>query len=194
MMEKYKIYQSNLIKDNHLLFVNDCSLLYEVIQKKLNTKDTTWNYHRYNTFILSAGSVLFFKLYKDLISQIKEFLPPEEDYAITCWLNYHVNDSQLKTSLGLNQGFHGHNVPYHGYISIDPQNTTTIFKNGLEIKNKIGQIYIGPGVSKLSKENEHNWDHYVKIDSPSFKPRITIAFDIIEIDNKMHDEMLIPIL
>ena len=82
---------------------------------------------------------------------------------------------------------HGHLYPYHGYISIDPQNTTTIFNNGLEIKNKPGQIYIGPG--RNWDENNEDWDHKVVINRKSSNPRITIAFDISDKIDKEHEEL-----
>ena len=46
----YKLYQSQLIKDNYSSFVENCSKVYNLIQNKFNTNDSTWNYYRYNIF------------------------------------------------------------------------------------------------------------------------------------------------
>lgn len=43
------------------------------------------------------------------------------------WLNYHDHDQVLD--------WHNHSAPYHGYISIEPQDTTTEFGDW-EIKMK----------------------------------------------------------
>ena len=40
-------------------------------------------------------------------------------------------------SIITNLPIHFHDSEYHGYISISPHFTTTIFKNGLHIKNKL---------------------------------------------------------
>ena len=191
----YKIYQSKLIEENHSSFVKNCSLLYNIIQHKLNTGDSTWNYYKYNVFVSTSRSILFYKLFKELNFYIRDFFQNDELAWMDCWLNYHVDDNQLRTKLGDKCGFHGHNVYCHGYISIDPQDTTTKFKNGLEIKNKIGQIYIGPG--HLYNDNIDiglGFDHYVELNSPSSKPRITIAFDIHTSQNFVHGGVSIPIL
>ena len=83
---------------------------------------------------------------------------------------------------------HGHSCQYHGYISIDPKNTTTLFKNGLQIDNKIGQIYIGPS-GGLSE-----WDHCVKINQPYRGNRITIGFDISTLQNTLLNPSFFPFL
>ena len=65
--------------------------------------------------------------------------------------------------------WHGHAFDYHGYISIDPQDTTTVFKDpDYQIKNYPGQIYFGPG-GRI---------HKVSVDSDFTQPRITLGFDI----------------
>ena len=64
-------------------------------------------------------------------------------------------------------GWHNHDWDYHGYISIDPKNTVTEFRN-YKIENKTGQIYFGPG------QREHR---VVCLDEFSDK-RLTIGFDV----------------
>ena len=75
------------------------------------------------------------------------------------WLNYHNHDQVL--------GWHNHDWDYHGYISIDPKNTITEFRD-YKIENKVGQIYFGPG------QKEHR---VVCLDEFS-DTRLTIGFDV----------------
>ena len=75
------------------------------------------------------------------------------------WLNYHNHDQVL--------GWHNHDWDYHGYISIDPKNTVTEFRD-YKIENKVGQIYFGLG------QREHR---VVCLDEFS-DTRLTIGFDV----------------
>jgi len=94
------------------------------------------------------------------------------------WLNFHSSDEVLKK--------HSHEWPFHGYISVDPKSTTTVFEK-YEIENKIGQIYIGPGGK--------GYEHYVRVNNPYEGKRITIGFDITDIPNRGYKNLgLTPIL
>lgn len=187
----YKLYQCNLIKENYNAYVNECNIAFNKIKKEIKSEDTTWNYYKYNLFYTTSTSILFYNLYKELNFYIRDFIGNDQPLWLQCWLNYHKNIKVLSNALGKDNGFHGHLSKYHGYISIDPQNTITKFRNGLEIKNKIGQVYIGPGDESIGKEN--GWDHLVEVVSPSLKPRITIAFDIETKPNLFKNNM-IPLL
>ena len=189
----YKIYQSSIISKHYDSFLRNCYEAYKVIQTKFNTNDTTWCYNQYNLLSLTSSSVLFYKMYKELNYNIREFIGDDRPLWIQSWLNYHIDDKHLQKSLGNKKGFHRHHACYHGYISIDPQNTKTKFRNGLEIQNKIGQIYIGPGDKGKELEND-SWDHYVDLISPSASPRITIAFDVITTQNILLENNFIPLL
>jgi|TARA_R110001592_G_scaffold130015_1_gene342945 hypothetical protein len=189
----YKIYQSSIISKHHNSFLKNCYEAKKLIQTKFNTNDTTWCYNKYNLLSLTSSSVLFYKMYKELNHNTREFIGDDRPLWIQSWLNYHIDDNHLQNSLGYKKGFHGHQSCYHGYISIDPQNTITKFRNGLEIENKIGQIYIGPG-NKGKKLENNSWDHYVDIITPSPSPRITIAFDIITTQNVVNHHYFIPLL
>ena len=192
---EYKILKSNLILDHHNDFVQICTSIYSYLNKQYDTPDTTWVYDKYNIFNLTSGNILFYKLYQELNYHIRSFVGDNRPLWLQSWVNYHSQEDTLKKSLGEEQGFHGHNAKYHGYISIDPQNTITIFRNGLEIPNKIGQLYLGPGAnSSITPPPEDPWDHYVKALTPFLKPRITIAFDISEYVNHALRSTFIPIL
>jgi hypothetical protein len=136
--------------------------------------------------------VLFYKLFKELNSYIRDFVGHSNPLWMHSWLNYHETPKKLSKILGKEQGYHGHASKYHGYISIDPQDTTTIFKNKLQINNKIGQIYIGPG-NFLLKDN-FDFDHCVIENSPITKPRITIGFNFHEEYNQLLSPCNIPLL
>jgi hypothetical protein len=187
-MENYKLYQSDLIKENHSDFINQCTSVYNLIQKNLNTKDTTWNFSKYNIFSLTSSSLLFYKLYKELNYHIRNFIGDDRPLWIQSWLNYHEgNEVERKLPP------HSHPWDYHGYISINPQDTTTIFHKGYEIQNKIGQIYLGKGTGQNNENPELT--HYVKINNPYAETRITIGFDITTSINKDLTNMIfIPLL
>jgi len=184
---EYKLYQSQLIKDNYQSFINNCKLSYNYLKKEYG-KDSTWNFDKYNIFILTSSSLLFYNLYKELNYCVRDFIGNSKPLWIQSWLNYHEG-KEVEQKLQS----HGHPWDYHGYISIEPQNTTTIFHKGYEIQNKIGQIYIGKG----NGQNNENPDltHYVKINQPYNGVRITIGFDIATTPNKFLGGMkFIPLL
>ena len=76
------------------------------------------------------------------------------------WLNFHKHDEVLD--------WHNHTWPYHGYICIEPQETTTVFEE-YEIKNEIGNIYFGSGFKPHKVRNDTQFDGI----------RMTIGFDVL---------------
>jgi hypothetical protein len=130
---------------------------------KDSTLDSTWDYRKYNIFSLAAGSVLFHQIYKELIWAVKDYLKDQDGSDtvwLESWLNYHKQDEVLD--------WHNHEYSFHGYISVDPKDTTTDFKE-YSIKNQSGNIYIGPG----------HRQHCVVVDKPYTDTRITLGFDLI---------------
>ena len=176
----YKLYQFDLIEKFHKEFLYDCKLLNNLLvnedfkEQIKKGEDLTWLYPHYNVFYHTSNNFLFYELFKYLVFCIKDFIKPTKPIWMQCWLNYHEGN-KVTEIIGEKKGFHSHSLDYHGYVSIDPQDTTTIFKNNLKIKNKIGQIYLGPG-QNIDKNG--GWEHYVKINSPYTTPRITLGFDI----------------
>ena len=186
----YKLYQSSFIKDNQEQFLQECFLHYKNIKDSFNIKDTTWKYNEYNIFVATSPSYIFYVLFNELNYHIRSFIGDNRPLWIQSWLNYHENDKILKKSLGL----HGHDTNYHGYISIDPQSTITKFRNGIEIINKIGQIYIGPS-SRNEQGKNGEWDHEVITLDKYTSPRITIAFDIADDSHyTLNPKTFIPLL
>ena len=124
-----------------------------------NGKDTS-GYSLYNVFALTSPSPYFYQLYRIFRNIVRLHLG-DGPIWFESWMNVHSPETVLD--------WHGHVFDYHGYISIDPQDTTTMFKDpDYQIKNYPGQIYFGPGGRM----------HKVSVDSDFTKPRITLGFDI----------------
>ena len=150
----YKLFQSQYIVDNQQSFIDQCLS----VKNSFGNKDTTWSYNEYNIFSVTSGSVYFYNLFKELRDIVKAEIPNKMLW-IQAWLNVHEQESLLD--------WHNHQWDYHGYISIDPKDTTTDFKK-YSIKNKVGQIYFGPG-DRLHKVNNLK---------PFSGKRITIGYDV----------------
>ena len=176
-MENYKLYQSNLITDNQLAFIEQCKMASSEIKKQLNTTDTTWNFDKYNIFSLTSSSILFYNLYKELNIYIRDFVGDDRPLWIQSWLNFHEGEEVEKALHS-----HMHEWDYHGYIPIDPQHTTTVFHKGYEIQNKAGQIYLG--LANGQENQRPDLTHYVRIDKPYNGTRITLGFDLATTPNK----------
>jgi len=162
----YLIRQSKFIKDNAKLFYKECLAGKDRHKIMFPTENsTTWNYKKYNVFSLTAGSPIFYKLLIELKKIIFEYLGTKEPLWFQSWLNIHTEDEVLN--------WHNHfGSTAHGYISINPEKTKTVFED-FEIDNKIGQIYIG----------ESNKKHKVVVLDGFKKKRITIAFDVLNLKN-----------
>lgn len=156
MENDYKLYQSEYILENYSNFLN----VIEELKITFHGKDSTELYNTYNVFSLTSGSLYFYNLYRELTTIIRKELP-NGPLWLQAWINIHKKDTVLS--------WHNHFWPYHGYISIEPQDTITEFE-GYEIKNKVGQIYFGPG---------HRL-HQVKNLSDYNGERITIGFDVTD--------------
>lgn len=150
----YKLFQSNYIVDHQQAFIDQC----QEIKLSFNGEDTTASYYKYNLFAITSGSIYFYNLFKELRNTIRQEIP-NKPLWFQAWVNMHTQDKVLD--------WHDHAWDYHGYISIDPKDTTTEFKE-YTIINKAGQIYFGPG-RRL---------HRVNVLTPYNGDRITIGYDI----------------
>ena len=158
-----KLYQSKIIQDNFEQFCNEVEIAYTFYTNRTGQLNPTKNYMKYNLFSFTAQSLLFYKLYKELNYFIRDYIGDDRPLWMQSWLNFHKPQAVLD--------LHDHHFTYHGYISVDPKNTTTVFPTvNQEIKNEIGQVYIGPGGERYA--------HYVKVNEPYNVHRITIGFDI----------------
>ena len=155
----YEVYKSDIVLENQKELIEDL----EFCMNTEVVKDFTWEYDKYNIFTLNPNSVVLHKLFKDLAGFIRYFVPDEHEHLwLQAWCNFHDANAFEHS--------HNHWWPYHGYISIRPHNTTTCFEQPeYEIKNEVGNIYIGRGFNR----------HFVRVDEGEFDtPRITIGFNV----------------
>jgi hypothetical protein len=168
---RYMLFKSSYIADCLPEILYQTSIIADTIKERLQSVDSnvTWLYKKYNVFAYASGSPAYFSIFKDLIDCIKiykaEYNLPTYNLWMRNWINYHDYDEVLK--------LHDHDVLAHGYISIDPQHTETVFVDDFDIErysviNSPGQIYLGPGRRK----------HYVKNLENYTNKRITIGLDL----------------
>jgi hypothetical protein len=152
----YQLTTSNTILNNKNTFVEECYGVKERLDY-LGIQDTTWDYSKYNIFTQTSGSELFWNLYKEICVDVRKYAGGGPLW-MQAWMNFHKSDQVLD--------WHNHEWEFHGYVSIDPKNSKTVFENW-EVQNKIGNIYIGPGHHKHKVEVLEPYDDY----------RITIGLD-----------------
>ena len=163
-MKKYTLYQSDYIIENQDEIIKDLNTAHANFKNAFPSQDssltaTSQGYRLYNIFAITSPSPHFYQIYSELRNLIREHFPTEKIW-FQSWLNFHDENEVL--------GWHNHNWDYHGYISIDPQDTNTVFE-GYTIENKVGQIYLGPG----------GINHKVENISPFVGKRLTIGFDLL---------------
>lgn len=175
-MNDYKIYKSDLIINNQNWILRDLGLAYKNFKHHFPHQDSTWGYRYYNIFSATSPSPIMYDLYAELKTYIRDFVGDDRKLWIQSWMNFHQANDVLD--------WHGHAWKYHGYISVDPKNTKTVFE-GYEIKNELGNIYIGPGMRM----------HKVEVLEPYADYRITLGFDVTdEIDYPWDQFSLLPLL
>ena len=155
----YTLHQCDYIADNLLDIFEDLRVAHNNFKKLFPNEDSTWAYSKYNIFALTAPSTNFYKIYVELRNVIRTQLGTDKPLWLEAWINYHKHDEVLY--------WHHHDFSYHGYISIDPKQSNTVFEN-YSIKNKPGQIYFGPG----------NRLHKVEVLESFEGVRTTIGFDV----------------
>lgn len=165
-MNDYIIHQSEYIKNNINDIILHTHLAHQTFEKMFPDANSTWSYDRYNIFSLAGPSSVFYNVFKELRSVIIQQLGTDNELWIQSWVNYMSYDELDRLD------WHGHDFDYHGYISIDPKNTYTDFKD-YAIDNKAGQIYFGPG---------HRLHKVVAREAYEGK-RITLGFDIVATSN-----------
>ncbi len=156
----YLLYQSEHIVKHLDLIKDDLDIAHRLFKKAFPEKDSTWGYDQYNIFALTAPSTTFYTIYKELRDLVRGELGDTRPLWFQSWVNYHTYDQLIHR--------HHHDFEYHGYISIDPKKTKTVFDN-YEIINKPGQIYFGPGYNRF---------HHVEGLEPFEGIRTTLGFDI----------------
>lgn len=181
LCENYSLFQIEFINERQTKFLESANDVSERIKHFLNlqkdSKDITWFYQHYNVFTATCGDKNFYDLFVAINLAIKEYLKihnvkMDGMMYMQSWLNNHNFDEVLK--------LHDHACPIHGYVSIDPKKSKTVFTDGIEdniiyeIENKPGLVYIGPGKRFHRVENLERWDGQ----------RLTVAFDLNDEKNR----------
>ena len=161
----YEIHQLNFIKDDYINFVIDCFNAKKRFDIYFPETSSTWGYGNYNIFSLTSGSERFYRLYHEIKKLSRAYLKTDEPLWMQSWLNFHRMDEVLD--------WHDHSYcSAHGYVSINPMKTKTVFEN-FEVDNEIGKVYIGKPYMK----------HKVEVLEEYSDTRITVAFDILNMSN-----------
>ena len=166
-MSDYKIYKSKIVTKNYHEMSNIIDYMANNIRNTYHDifdSDFTWSYGKYNIFGVTSATKVFYDLFCELNEFVYDYVGIDQPLWIQSWLNYHEKSKLLN--------WHNHDWPIHGYISIRPHNTKTIFRNPeYEVVNEVGNVYIGPG----------NREHKVISDNTYFDMnRITLGFDILK--------------
>ena len=160
--KNYMLVNLPYIKKDIAHFKKYADLAHKRFEHKYGKQSTTGLYNQYNSMTLLVGSVKYYKMFKDVFKIIRKYANTKKPLWLQSWLNIH-DEQQLLT-------WHNHGDSlFHGYISIDPKDTETVFKDYI-IKNKIGNVYIGPSASY----------HKVVCKKKFKNKRITIAFDVVD--------------
>ncbi len=155
-----------LYKTNVTNLENNIHRIYNDVVCELKRKETTWLYYEYNIFSFTYGYKEYHELFKDINGAIREFVRHNDPLWFQCWLNYHNQDEVLD--------WHDHKGGIlHGYVAIDPKNTTTEYEQGFGIDNEPGYIFIG-------KTDTPDMRHRVVVNEPFEGPRITLGFDVYD--------------
>jgi hypothetical protein len=179
----HKVYTSQTVIDNHAKFIDNCAYTNDLLKNEFpEAPNTTWIYNQYNIFSYTSSSIIFYDLYQDLNKVIRDYVGDDRRIWMQAWINF-LSYDEIENVLGP----HGHDWDIHGYIAIDPKDTTTEFTK-FAIKNEIGNIYLGPCGDDYKHRviNDGKWDGN----------RITIGFDCTFEENVIHssNNKLFPIL
>lgn len=160
-MNDFKIFKSNTIVANQAQMIKEIDMAHAYFKRNFGKLNSTWGYAFYNVFAITSPSPLFYQLLNEVKAAVREHVGDDRPLWMQSWINYHYPEQVLD--------WHGHEFPYHGYISIEPHKTKTVFEN-YEVINEVGNIYVGPG---------HRL-HKVEVLEEFATPRITLGFDIHE--------------
>tara|TARA_R100000664_G_scaffold28576_1_gene39937 strand:- start:1897 stop:2493 length:597 start_codon:yes stop_codon:yes gene_type:complete len=189
----YSIFKHEPLVKNQNYFINDIKIAREFLIKEFKTDNLTWMYQKYNIFSILAGSNYFWNLYKDIgicvqrhiTGNLQQELP--KNMWMQSWLNWHTKKELLKRHNHADNG----NGYMHGFVSIEPRDTKTIFYKDYEdekpiyhVDNEIGNIYIGDG---------NKW-HEVISNSSFDGERITLGFDIMTRNSPTNHFGFIPLI
>ena len=165
--------ESKLILENQNGFNDIMGFSAFKFQNLYGNSEYTQSYGKYNIFSHTATDLLMYKLFKELQFKVRSVLG-DQPLWMQAWMNQHKQDEVL--------GWHNHDWDWHGYISIDPKKTNTVFEEFV-VENKVGQIYFGEG----------HKEHKVEVLEPYEGLRTTIGFDVTSrVDTRSRYVSFIP--
>ena len=88
MVEDYKIYKFDYIKDNQPEIIETAILCRDGLLSD-GFGDTTWSYYLYNIFSVSSPSLHYLNIFRRLRDIIRENVK-EENIWLQAWLNVHT--------------------------------------------------------------------------------------------------------
>jgi hypothetical protein len=193
------IFDIPYIRDNQTEIISHCEHAFHRIKECISAwkdipydsitgRDVTMYYGLYSIYSIAAPSEHFYNIYLALTECVNLYF---ETYSITkpkqvwiqSWLNNHKNSEVLEK--------HKHGFDLHGYISIDPRDTETVFFDGedhnkelYKVTNNPGKLYLGPGDRPHYVNNLTNWSGQ----------RFTLGFDVIQSPTTLYNLGAIPIV
>ena len=159
--DDYSLYSSSFVIENRQAIVELADRAHNNFKFIFNDTDSTRAYSKYNLFSLTAKEPVYYVLYQQIVAAVRDRIGDDRPLWMQCWMNYHKQHEVLD--------WHNHDPHYlcHGYLSIEPRDTVTEFRN-FTIENKIGNLYIGNA----------GLEHRVVVKEPYHGNRITMAFDV----------------
>jgi len=157
---------------------------------------TTQLYAQYNLMLYPVSSE-FHSLYKNIVTMFKEVCPPEEfnnnQFYMQCWLNFYRKGDFID--------WHNHWLPdengssWHGFYCVDCEPSKTTYRipgvaNDVDVVSENNLLVM----SKSDGDQHRTWPWHEN------KPRITVAFDIVNRktivapDKIINDNHWIPII
>lgn len=157
----YKLFDNQYIKDNYVDILKETDLIYRRFCYKFPNTSSTSAYAWYGIQSFTVGLTHYYYILKSLEKTIRDYVNHDKPLWYQCWINFHESNQLLD--------WHDHiGCKYHGYLSIDPKKSTTMFGD-YKIENAIGQLYLGTA----------NRKHKVVADYFLGK-RVTLGFDVVD--------------
>jgi hypothetical protein len=154
------LHKSDYIVENQQEIIDVLYKAADDFETSFGHRRLTKSYWMYNIFAISSPDFHMYAIYKEIQTLVRKEVG-DQPLWIQAWLNLHRPEDVLS--------WHTHFSKWHGYVSIDPKKTKTVFRN-YEINNEIGNIYFGPGESQ----------HMVEVLEDYDGRRITIGFDVTD--------------
>jgi hypothetical protein len=162
----YRLYYSPYVELCKDALIDDSRRGFDNFNRVFNYsyKGTTGEFRNYNLFSLTAFSIPFYTVYRQIVAAVRDYVGDGRPLWMQCWMNYHQSHEVLP--------WHHHmDGILHGYLSIDPKDTVTEFTE-FSIENKVGLLYLGNTGEAMA--------HRVVVRRPYVDHRVTIAFDVLQ--------------